>query len=64
MAERGQKTAENIRYGQTISEGGVSGFTKGQDGVADKVVEEGDGVRERVAAGYGEGKDMDRGVGG
>lgn len=32
-AERGEKTAENVRYGQTISEGGMGGMTtEGQGG--------------------------------
>ncbi|KAF2162395.1 hypothetical protein M409DRAFT_58485 [Zasmidium cellare ATCC 36951] len=72
-AERGQKTAENIRYGQTISEGGMSGYTTGQQGEANQGgfgrVKEGegedvsDGVKERRAAGYGGSEDMDRSVG-
>ena len=32
--ERGERTAENIRYGQGISESGMSGFTTGQEGEA------------------------------
>ena len=32
--EEGERTAEKIRYGQTISEGGMSGFTAGQEGEA------------------------------
>ena len=32
--EDGERTAEKIRYGQTISEGGMSGFTAGQGGEA------------------------------
>lgn len=73
QAERGQQTAENIRYGQTISEGGMGGMTKGQQGKAEKEgfgrVKEGSGsaeeggAEERVKAGYGGGKDMDRDVG-
>jgi len=32
-AEKGARTAENVRYGQTISEGGMSGkTTEGQGG--------------------------------
>lgn len=32
-AERGEKTAENVRYGQGISEGGMGGMTtEGQGG--------------------------------
>jgi hypothetical protein len=62
QAERGKRTAENIRYGQTISEGGMGGKTSGQQGEADK---EGDvdAGKQRTAAGYGGGKDMDREVG-
>ena len=32
--KEGDQAAENIRYGQTISEGGMSGFTTDQDGEA------------------------------
>ena len=32
--EEGDRTAEKIRYGQTISEGGMSGFTADQEGEA------------------------------
>ncbi|KIW62163.1 hypothetical protein PV04_10364 [Phialophora macrospora] len=32
--ERGQKTAENIRYGQNISESGMGGKTTSQTGEA------------------------------
>ncbi|GAB7360373.1 hypothetical protein MBLNU230_g8331t1 [Neophaeotheca triangularis] len=66
-AERGAKTAENVRYGQTISEGGMAGFTKPEvnGGVAGNGGEQGSlGAKgERKAAGYGGEKDMDREVG-
>lgn len=35
-AERGEKTAENIRYGQTISEEGMGGKTTGAGGSANR----------------------------
>lgn len=71
-AERGEQTVENIRYGQTISEGGMGGMTANQGGEADKEgygrlaegsVSEETAKGERVKAGYGGGKDMDREVG-
>ena len=31
-ADRGEKTAENVRYGQTISEGGMGGMTTEEQG--------------------------------
>ena len=31
-AERGEKTAENLRYGQAISEGGMGGMTTEGEG--------------------------------
>ena len=34
--ERGAKTAENVRYGQTISEGGMGGKTNDSVGIADQ----------------------------
>ncbi|KXT06189.1 hypothetical protein AC578_1432 [Pseudocercospora eumusae] len=52
---RGQQTAENLRYGQTVSEGGMSGFTNGTssgEGGAEEVV---DGRR---VAGYAGGNDV------
>ncbi|KAF7185229.1 hypothetical protein HII31_13504 [Pseudocercospora fuligena] len=55
MKERGEQTAENIRYGQTISEGGMSGFTTGQSGEVDRNEERAEG---RSAAGYGGGNDV------
>jgi hypothetical protein len=63
QTERGERTAENIRYGQTISEGGMGGMTSGQQGEADKVGDV-DAEKQRRAAGYGGGKDMDREIGG
>ncbi|KAK5175191.1 uncharacterized protein LTR77_000328 [Saxophila tyrrhenica] len=71
QAERGEKTAENIRYGQTISEGGMGGQTSVQQGEAEKEgygrlgdkAEEGDAKQERREQGYGGEKDMDREIG-
>lgn len=37
---RGKKTAENIRYGEAISEHGFGGETVGNSGVADNVGKE------------------------
>lgn len=76
-AARGERTAENIRYGQTISEGGMSGFTTGQQGGATqggygqvqgsaKDGGEGDGdsaESQRRKAGYGGESDHNREVG-
>ncbi|KAK4555463.1 hypothetical protein LTR86_007215 [Recurvomyces mirabilis] len=77
--ERAEKTTENIRYGQTITEtGGMSGMTEGMEGrteqegfgsgVGDRVEggEEGDEVagEGRRAQGYGGSKDMDPEIGG
>ncbi len=71
QAERGEKTAENVRYVQTISEGGMGGMTSGQnDGgeqegygrVGDKA-EDGDAKQQRREQGYGGEKDMDREIG-
>ena len=73
-ADRGAKTAENIRYGQTISEtGGQGGMTTGNDGTAEQTgygaVEDrsgdagGDAEAGREAQGYGGKEDMDRGIG-
>lgn len=74
--QRGAQTAENVRYGQTISEGGMGGMTgglQGSGGVEEgfgRVKEEGEGgegdggaAGEREKAGYGGGRDMDRDVG-
>lgn len=71
QAERGAKTAENIRYGQGISEQGMGGQTTtssgeaGQEGygqMADQA-EEMSGKGDRVAEGYGGDKDMARDIG-
>ena len=71
-AERGEKTAENIRYGQAISESGVGGFTStssgsaAQEGVGRQQKQEqdsADAVQSRKAGGYGGEKDMDREIG-
>lgn len=35
-ADRGEKTAENVRYGQNISESGVGGFTNTSEGTANQ----------------------------
>jgi len=72
QAARGAQTSENIRYGQTISEGGMSGMTDGSTGTASeegygRLKDDGeqgsDGKQERRAEGYGGGKDMDRNIG-
>jgi hypothetical protein len=34
--EKGEKTAENVRYGQNISESGVGGKTTDSDGTANQ----------------------------
>ena len=72
-AERGERTAENIRYGQTISEGGIGGMTKDQEGsvtqggygrVADRSgLDSGDSADSREASGYGGQQDMNKDVG-
>ncbi|KAM0707237.1 hypothetical protein Q7P35_006568 [Cladosporium inversicolor] len=62
-AQRGEKTAENIRYGQAISETGVGGFTTTSSGGADEASDTADAVQSRKAAGYGGEKDMDREIG-
>ncbi|KAF2766569.1 hypothetical protein EJ03DRAFT_277787 [Teratosphaeria nubilosa] len=65
-AARGERTAENIRYGQTISEGGMSGQTTGMEGQVDRN-ESVDGKQDRRAEGYGgadgHGRDQDRTIG-
>ena len=62
QTERGEKTAENIRYGQGISEGGT---TQGLDGSVDSE-EKGEEGQARKAQGYGEGEggDVDPSIGG
>ena len=71
-AERGEKTAENIRYGQGISEQGVGGFTTTSSGGAaqegygrqqSEASDTADAVQSRKAEGYGGEKDMDRTIG-
>jgi len=75
-AERAAKTAENIRYGQAMSEQGMGGKTapsanSGEGnvdgGFGGTVSQEGagavDAADERRAQGYGGEKDMDREVG-
>lgn len=70
--ERGEKTAENIRYGQTISEGGMSGFTTGQGesggeqsgyGGVQGQSEQSSAGADRVAQGYGGKEDQNREIG-
>ncbi|KAK0367375.1 hypothetical protein LTR91_007366 [Friedmanniomyces endolithicus] len=73
-AERGEKTAENIRYGQTISEtGGMGGMTQGMEGSTEQAgfgggvggtAEESGGADTRTLQGYGGKEDMSREVGG
>ena len=76
QTERGEKTAENIRYGQGISEGGMGGTTQGSDGSAEQAgfgkqedsEEKVDESQARRAQGYGggdgEGSDVDPNIGG
>ena len=70
--ERGEQTAENIRYGQGISESGVGGFTTTSSGSAaqegygrqqQQQQDEADTVQSRKAEGYGGEKDMNREIG-
>lgn len=69
---RGEKTAENIRYGQTISEEGMGGQTTTTTGQATQEgygrtsgVAEGsiDAAQERREQGYGGENDMNREIG-
>ncbi|KAI9707857.1 MAG: hypothetical protein M1820_004463 [Bogoriella megaspora] len=75
-AVRGERTAENIRYGQAISEQGMGGQTTTNTGTANyeggyggtkeqvgKTTEEGGEKQGREAQGYGGEKDMDRTIG-
>lgn len=64
QAERGEKTAENIRYGQTVSEGGMGGMTNASSGEADGEGEGQSAAAQRKQAGYGGKRDMDNEVGG
>ncbi|TKX24159.1 hypothetical protein C1H76_3728 [Elsinoe australis] len=69
-ADRGAKTAENIRYGQAISEQGMGGQTTtssggaghegGYGGTRDETAQgdEGENVRKRVAQGLGGEREM------
>ena len=77
IAEHGAQTAENIRYGQTISEtGGMGGMTNSTDGTAEQSGYGGSvgdstqavgAAEQRQAQGYGGqeayGKDQDRNIG-
>ncbi|MCJ1381772.1 hypothetical protein MMC17_004883 [Xylographa soralifera] len=62
-AERGEKTAENIRYGEAISEHGFGGETTGKSGQAnqggygstDAQEETEDAAKTREQQGYGSG---------
>lgn len=56
--ERGEKTTENIRYGQNMSENGMGGMTKGMEGSGQQAgdgIEDEEGNDARVAQGYGDG---------
>lgn len=68
-AEEGEKTAEKIRYGQSLSENGMGGQTTGlgqanssSAGAKAQDVDE-EAKSERVKSGYGGDKDMDRDIG-
>lgn len=71
QAERGARTAENMRYGQTISEGGMGGMTnvtaneanKESFGRQEDKSEEADAAQDRRAEGYGGKRDMNREIG-
>ncbi|KAI4723948.1 hypothetical protein E4T49_08320 [Aureobasidium sp. EXF-10728] len=68
-AEDGEKTAEKIRYGQSLSENGMGGQTTGlgqaNSSSAGSEAQSTDdaAVSERVKSGYGGDKDMDRNIG-
>ncbi|KAG9576782.1 hypothetical protein KCU86_g5087, partial [Aureobasidium melanogenum] len=68
-AEDGEKTAEKIRYGQSLSENGMGGQTTGlgeanSSGAGAKAQDETeDAVSERQKSGYGGDRDMDRTIG-
>ncbi|KAK3698225.1 hypothetical protein LTR37_017050 [Vermiconidia calcicola] len=65
-AAKGEKNVENIRYGQTISEGGMGGMTQGMEGKTEQEGKENidkAAVGQREVGGYGGDKDMDRTVG-
>jgi hypothetical protein len=70
--QKGEKTAVNVRYGQALSEGGMSGFTAGQSGeatqgqygqVRDQSNESNESEAARKAQGYGGKQDHNREVG-
>jgi len=68
-AEEGEKTAEKIRYGQSLSENGMGGQTTGlgqanssSAGSKAQDVDE-EAKNERIKSGYGGDKDMDRDIG-
>lgn len=70
-SQRGEQTADNIRYGQNVSESGMGGMTAGQGGGAAKAtygaVKDQGGEEQaegRSAAGYGGGEDMKKNIGG
>ncbi|KAK6430213.1 hypothetical protein LTR95_013634 [Oleoguttula sp. CCFEE 5521] len=64
-AERGEKTAENIRYGQKLSEEGFGGVTTGQEGGAGVGKGEGGSDGEaRAKMGYSGGKGSGEEIGG
>ncbi|TKA81102.1 hypothetical protein B0A49_00397 [Cryomyces minteri] len=66
---RGDRTAENIRYGQNTSESGMGGMTTTSSGGPDQAgAAEGQGqgpgaAETRAESGYGGERDMDRTVG-
>ncbi|THV69582.1 hypothetical protein D6D28_05794 [Aureobasidium pullulans] len=68
-AEAGEKTAEKIRYGQSLSENGMGGQTTGSgqansgDAGSKAQEETEDAVSERQKSGYGGDKDMHREIG-
>ncbi|KAI4739497.1 hypothetical protein E4T50_10053 [Aureobasidium sp. EXF-12298] len=68
-SEEGEKTAEKIRYGQSLSENGMGGQTTGlgqanssSAGSKAQDVDE-EAKNERAKSGYGGDKDMDRDIG-
>lgn len=68
-AEDGEKKAEKIRYGQSLSENGMGGQTTGlgqaNSGSAGSKAQDVDEAakNERIQSGYGGDKDMDRDIG-
>jgi hypothetical protein len=61
--EKGEKKAENIRYGQAMSEQGVGGFTDPEHN-SGSVGESSEVGQTRREQGYDAGREMDRGIGG